>query len=613
LAIGGLVAAFTALSVYEEKQKNQGKEIAERLTEQKTKADELVTAYERLNPQKAIDQTTTEKLIRLYPELAGKIEANVTSVDELRRALRELDEEKPLKEAAPFIEKAKKAYDDYLRAIAAYESPLATSEGEDSLRVYRKHMEKMLGIYEEARDKANVILDTIGKEINPESGFEVVESTKAQYERLIREGEAAADAAAKEAEKQARKISQRLSEIPLTSEQQLNDSINQIKSYLNQRADLERTEGEARIKSYQDELERIKNNEFISNEERIAAVKAVSEATEEVRKQMAAQKEADEKKELEKELSEFKETLQERVKALVEAGKTEAEIKEELLTVSAKNRIAAEKALNDELKNLQAEQTDYIAATLKTMGETEAQALLERKNAFTAFLTERLNAQVLFNEEEKLSDEERVKFLEEQRNLLLENFKENEDAKLAIQKAYDNALLAEEQRVKEKERKLLEERLGAFSTLFGGLSSLLEIAGEENRGAAIAARALASAEAAINSYLAFTKALASSVPPFNYILAAGVLASGIAQQVKIINTPIPSAETGGRFIVPNSVGSDRALMKVNQGEEVNITPRGMTGFNETQNIIVQLDKQTLFNVVNEGIRSNDIMIAAVNY
>jgi hypothetical protein len=177
----------------------------------------------------------------------------------------------------------------------------------------------------------------------------------------------------------------------------------------------------------------------------------------------------------------------------------------------------------------------------------------------------------------------------------------------------NDKIIAEDERVKQEQRRILEERLGAFSTFFNGLGSLLELAGEHNRGFAIASRAMAAAEAAINSYLAFTKALTSGVPPFNYIAAAGVLAAGLAQQIKIISTPIPSAETGGRFVVPNSVGSDSQLMRVNPGEEIDVTPRGMAGFNQTQNIIVRIEKQTIFDVVNDGIRGGNILIAAVNF
>jgi hypothetical protein len=614
LAISGLVAALGSLFTYEEKQKNQGKEIAQRLTEQKNKADELVTSYEKLNPQKAIDKKTTEELIRLYPDLAGKIAANVTSVNDLRSALKELDEEEPKREAAPFIDELKQRYDNYLNAVKSVEAVENSSRANDVM-LQRTLIGKRVLIreFEEIRNKVNDILSTIGKEIDVENNFEIIDDLRTRLKTAEQESIEAAARIAAEAERQLRAISQRLSDIPLTPEQQLNDSINQIKSYLNQRADLEKTEGEARIKSYQDELLRIKNSESITAEERIFAERAVTEAIAEVRAQMAEKKEADEKKRLEEELNNFKKFLHERVEALVEAGKTEAEIREEILTVSAENIIAAETALNDELKNFQKEQVDYITDTLKNIGETEAQALLDRSNTFNSFLSERLNAQILANEEEKLTDEERFNYLVEQRDLLLENFKENKEAQLAIQKAYDDMIIAEEERITKSQRELLEERLGAFTTFFNGLSSLLEVAGKHNRGAAIAAKATASAEAAINSYLAFTKALSSSAPPFNYIMAAGVLASGIAQQAKIMSTTIPSAETGGRFIVPNSTGSDNSYMRVNSGEEVEVTPRGMTGFNATQNITVQLDKQVIFDVINNGIRSGDVLIAAVNY
>jgi hypothetical protein len=54
-------------------------------------------------------------------------------------------------------------------------------------------------------------------------------------------------------------------------------------------------------------------------------------------------------------------------------------------------------------------------------------------------------------------------------------------------------------------------------------------------------------------------------------------------------------------------------MRVNKGEEIEVTPRGMTGFNKQQNIIVQMDKQVLFDVMNDGIRSGDILISAANF
>jgi hypothetical protein len=87
----------------------------------------------------------------------------------------------------------------------------------------------------------------------------------------------------------------------------------------------------------------------------------------------------------------------------------------------------------------------------------------------------------------------------------------------------------------------------------------------------------------------------------------------LASQIKIWSTPIPSAETGGRFIVPNGVGSDSQIMRVNPGEEIDVTPRGQVGGGAAQNIIVQIEKQVLFDVMNEGIRSGDVIISTANF
>jgi hypothetical protein len=54
-------------------------------------------------------------------------------------------------------------------------------------------------------------------------------------------------------------------------------------------------------------------------------------------------------------------------------------------------------------------------------------------------------------------------------------------------------------------------------------------------------------------------------------------------------------------------------MRVNPGEEVDVTPRGEAGNNAIQNIIVQIEKQTVFDVVNDGIRSGDILIQVANF
>jgi hypothetical protein len=180
------------------------------------------------------------------------------------------------------------------------------------------------------------------------------------------------------------------------------------------------------------------------------------------------------------------------------------------------------------------------------------------------------------------------------------------EEKIAIEQACNEAIKKAQEDLTAFTQQQLEMKLSSFSTLFNGFGQLFETLGEKNRGFAIAAKAMASAEAGINTALAFTKALASGFPPFNFIAAAGVAAAGIAQQVKIISTPIPSAETGGRFIVPNSVGVDSQIMKVNPGEQVDVTPRGMTSQQESFNFNFIIDGHVFAEITNKLARSGEL-------
>jgi tape measure domain-containing protein len=146
--------------------------------------------------------------------------------------------------------------------------------------------------------------------------------------------------------------------------------------------------------------------------------------------------------------------------------------------------------------------------------------------------------------------------------------------KVAIEEAANAQIAAAEQGLADKQAKILEQRKSAMSQFFSGMGELMSQFSEDSKGALAIQRVLASSEAAINSYLAFTKTLNEVPFPLNIPAAAGVLASGIAQQVKI-----NSAETGGRFIVPDVSPRrvDGVGLRVNPGEEINVTPRGMAG------------------------------------
>jgi hypothetical protein len=127
-------------------------------------------------------------------------------------------------------------------------------------------------------------------------------------------------------------------------------------------------------------------------------------------------------------------------------------------------------------------------------------------------------------------------------------------------------------------------------------------------GAAIVDKALSASIAAINSFVAFTGALKgfSDLGPLAYIHAGAILAAGLAQQAKILATPI-RAETGGRFMVPDTGGGiDSVYMRVNAGETVDVTPRGEGASPYIIHNVLMIERRVIYDVVNEGVRSGDI-------
>jgi hypothetical protein len=112
------------------------------------------------------------------------------------------------------------------------------------------------------------------------------------------------------------------------------------------------------------------------------------------------------------------------------------------------------------------------------------------------------------------------------------------------------------------------------TTAISGFQQLASEFGKTNSKMAKGAQALAVVEALINTYVGFTKALATIPPPLNYAAAAGVLAAGMAKVMAIKSQSVPqvNAFTGGSFTVPGSGGPDSRSMMMNlsPGEQVDI-------------------------------------------
>ena len=236
---------------------------------------------------------------------------------------------------------------------------------------------------------------------------------------------------------------------------------------------------------------------------------------------------------------------------------------------------------------------------LNQIALTEQQAHNEQVAVIEQFLLQR--AQLESND-----FNERLAYLQNSRAELLSEEGDFCNERIQMEIALNNTIKKIQQEQSDFERKLLYERINAFSDFAGSFSNLLTTLGKDNRKFAIAGKVLASVEAGINTALAFTKALASAPPPVNFIAAASVATAGIAQQVKIIGTPIPSAETGGRFIVPQSAGVDGSLMRVNSGETVDVTPRGMTNQQENFNFNFMLDGSVFASIINKQAKAGEL-------
>ncbi|MDH4274622.1 MAG: hypothetical protein OEW08_06260 [Gammaproteobacteria bacterium] len=82
---------------------------------------------------------------------------------------------------------------------------------------------------------------------------------------------------------------------------------------------------------------------------------------------------------------------------------------------------------------------------------------------------------------------------------------------------------------KKAEDEQLKMRLEGVATVAGSFSFLTSVFAHESRQAFKIYQAFAIAESSINTYQAYTKALATIPPPFNYAAAAAVLAAGAAK------------------------------------------------------------------------------------
>jgi hypothetical protein len=121
---------------------------------------------------------------------------------------------------------------------------------------------------------------------------------------------------------------------------------------------------------------------------------------------------------------------------------------------------------------------------------------------------------------------------------------------------------------------------------------------------AIREKALGLFNVAIDTAQAIVAFLAEGNIPGS--IAAGV--TGAAQAAVIASTPIPEAAMGGSFTVPPGAERDGAMVRVESGERLDVTPASESGFANGKNFILKIGDREFTAFLQDEINSGDITI-----
>lgn len=262
-----------------------------------------------------------------------------------------------------------------------------------------------------------------------------------------------------------------------------------------------------------------------------------------------------------------------------------------------------------EKQNIAAGYSAIIAANeqeaIEKRAEADKQAAAERTESALAFaLTQQeLYTQFLERQEQTAAIEEAERGTREANQAIeLEQIRERLQAKIDA----DSEAIANAQAVAAAEEEINAARLSAFNSFTSGYIELLGLAAGKNKAAAVAYKVLSAAQAGINSYLAFTKTLADGGPfPLNTINAAGVLASGIAQQVKIQQTSFANGTPPLGFR-PSPGTIDDTMIAVSSNETVSVSKDGDSG--EPLYATIVIDGQSFGKVLTRAFKNQNATI-----
>lgn len=177
LGVVGVTAGIGLIVAAVNKAQHQFEDFSTSIARANTRQKELLTEFAAGDTAKKLDAKTTDELIRLYPELAGEIQAYSTSVAEASEAVKKLNEQKIIDASTAEIKKLDKLQEEYenwaknieqtIKDIQGAAHSLETGEGlTPETEPYKKGLEDELPWQYEELDKAKNKVDQKVAQIN---------------------------------------------------------------------------------------------------------------------------------------------------------------------------------------------------------------------------------------------------------------------------------------------------------------------------------------------------------------------------------------------------------------------------------------------------------------
>lgn len=247
-------------------------------------------------------------------------------------------------------------------------------------------------------------------------------------------------------------------------------------------------------------------------------------------------------------------TFEDRIKANEKLGKV-LEMQNQQMLEQQQIRVKAAQVEFDKLGN----QENLIAL----MQEQNELAAIEAQ--ITGFQSEQIQNQTsLQNELQDVKKELALEGISEREREMLEVEQQYDELFKLAKKSGTDITALEQQKANAISKIKQEQALADLEVANASLENLKGIFGEESA----AGKAVAVAQATINTYKGVSEALGAAPPPLNFLLAGTTLAAGLNNIKNIVSVPEPAFAQGGLVNGAGSGTSDSVSARLSNGESV---------------------------------------------